>query len=121
MVAIFFGTVAVNAMNDYTGSLSLQAAGLRVRRPISAAIVAVLGFLATLYLYYNNFSSKVENYLLFITYWIGPWAAIVLVDWRRRRRTESTPAGAVDFCAAAERRQRARSRWSSGSSCRSRS
>jgi NCS1 family nucleobase:cation symporter-1 len=84
MVAIFFGTVAVNSMNDYTGSLSLQAAGIRVPRPVSAGIVAVLSFLATLYLYYNNFSSTVENYLLVITYWIGPWAAIVIVDWRRR-------------------------------------
>jgi NCS1 family nucleobase:cation symporter-1 len=84
MIAIFFGTVAVNSMNDYTGSLSLQAAGIRVPRPISAGIVAVLSFLATLYLYYNSFSSTVENYLLVITYWIGPWAAIVLIDWRRR-------------------------------------
>ncbi len=84
MVAIFFGTVAVNAMNDYTGSLSLLAAGIQVRRPISAAIVAVLSFGATLYLYYANFSSTVENYLLVITYWIGPWAAIVLLDWSRR-------------------------------------
>jgi nucleobase:cation symporter-1, NCS1 family len=84
MVAIFFGTVAVNSMNDYTGSLSLQAAGVRIARPVSAAIVAVLSFLATLYLYANNFSSTVENYLLVITYWIGPWAAIVIVDWRRR-------------------------------------
>ncbi len=84
MVAIFFGTVAVNSMNDYTGSLSLQAAGIRVPRPVSAAVVAVISFLATLYLYYNDFSSTVENYLLVITYWIGPWAAIVLVDWRRR-------------------------------------
>jgi Purine-cytosine permease and related proteins len=87
MVAIFFGTVAVNAMNDYTGSLSLLAAGIRVRRPISAAIVAVLSFGATLYLYYANFASTVENYLLVITYWIGPWAAIVLLDWRRRGET----------------------------------
>jgi NCS1 family nucleobase:cation symporter-1 len=84
MIAIFFGTVAVNSMNDYTGSLSLQAAGISVPRPISAGIVAVLSFLATLYLYYNSFSSTVENYLLVITYWIGPWAAIVLIDWRRR-------------------------------------
>jgi nucleobase:cation symporter-1, NCS1 family len=84
MIAIFFGTVAVNSMNDYTGSLSLQAAGISIPRPISAGIVAVLSFLATLYLYYNNFSSTVENYLLVITYWIGPWAAVVLIDWRRR-------------------------------------
>ncbi len=96
MIAIFFGTVAVNSMNDYTGSLSLLAAGIRIRRPVSAAVVAVLSFLATLYLYYNNFSSTVENYLLVITYWIGPWAAIVLIDWwRRAGRTNA--AGAVRF------------------------
>jgi nucleobase:cation symporter-1, NCS1 family len=84
MVAIFFGTVAVNAMNDYTGSLSLLAAGVRIWRPLSAGIVGVLSFGATLYLYYGNFQSTFENYLLLITYWIGPWAAIVLVDWRLR-------------------------------------
>jgi len=99
MVAIFFGTVAVNSMNDYTGSLSLQAAGLRIPRPISAAIVAVLSFAATLYLYYNNFSSTVENYLLVITYWIGPWAAIVLIDWQRRRRSRVDGDRAVVFSA----------------------
>ncbi|HXI79913.1 MAG TPA: cytosine permease, partial [Verrucomicrobiae bacterium] len=96
MVAIFFGTVAVNSMNDYTGSLSLLAAGIRVPRPVSAGIVAVLSFLATLYLYYNNFSSTVENYLLVITYWIGPWAAIVIVDWRRRRGSDDG-SKAVEF------------------------
>jgi NCS1 family nucleobase:cation symporter-1 len=72
-------------MNDYTGSLSLLAAGVRIWRPISAAIVGVLSFIATLWLYYNNFLQSFENYLLLITYWIGPWIAIVLVDWRLRR------------------------------------
>ena len=81
MIAIFFGTIAVNAMNDYTGSLSLLAAGVRLWRPISAVIVGVLSFLATLWLYYGNFNTTFENYLLLITYWIGPWVAIVLVDW----------------------------------------
>ena len=99
MVAIFFGAVAVNSMNDYTGSLSLLAAGIRIPRPISAAIVAVLSFAATLYLYYNNFASTVENYLLIITYWIGPWAAVVLIDWQARRRSRIDGDRAVDFAA----------------------
>src|SRR5436305_10261948 len=54
MVAIAIGTIAVNAMNDYTGSLSLQAAGMRIPRVYSAAAVAVLGFLFTLFLQYNG-------------------------------------------------------------------
>ncbi|MDQ2966102.1 MAG: cytosine permease, partial [Chloroflexota bacterium] len=39
MIAIAIGTVAVNAMNDYTGSLSLLAAGVKVRRIYSAVAV----------------------------------------------------------------------------------
>jgi NCS1 family nucleobase:cation symporter-1 len=89
MVAIFFGTVAVNAMNDYSGSLSLLAAGIKVWRPVSALIVGVLSFLATLWLYSQNFNQTFENYLLLITYWIGPWAAILLVDWQLRRMSAS--------------------------------
>lgn len=85
MLAIVVGTIAVNAMNDYTGSLSLQASGIRVKRVYSALVVAVLGFLFTLYLNSGDFATKFENYLLFIAYWIAPWAAVVLVDWWLRR------------------------------------
>jgi NCS1 family nucleobase:cation symporter-1 len=86
MIAIVLGTIAVNAMNDYTGSLSLQAAGFRVKRVYAAIAVAVLGFLFTLYLNSGDFALKFESYLLFISYWIAPWAAVVLVDWRLRGR-----------------------------------
>lgn len=84
MVAIALGTVAVNALNDYTGSLSLLAAGIRVPRVASAFVVAVLGFLFTLYLNSGDFAGKFEGYLLFLSYWIAPWAAVILVDWVRR-------------------------------------
>jgi NCS1 family nucleobase:cation symporter-1 len=85
MLAIGIGTVAVNAMNDYTGSLSLQAAGIRVPRVVSAIVVAVLGFAVTLWLNAGDLVTKVENILLFLSYWIAPWAAVVLADWRLRR------------------------------------
>jgi NCS1 family nucleobase:cation symporter-1 len=86
MIAIGIGTVAVNAMNDYTGSLSLQAAGIRVRRVYSAIVVAILGFLVTLWLNASDLVGKVENILLFLSYWIAPWAAVVLADWWLRGR-----------------------------------
>jgi NCS1 family nucleobase:cation symporter-1 len=85
MLAIGIGTVAVNAMNDYTGSLSLQAAGFRVPRVVSAIVVAVLGFGVTLWLNAGDLVGKVENILLFLSYWIAPWAAVVLADWWLRR------------------------------------
>jgi nucleobase:cation symporter-1, NCS1 family len=97
MVAIFIGTIAVNAMNDYTGSLSLLAAGVRVRRVYSAAAVAVLGFLFTLYLQYNgDFSHNFFNFLLFISYWISPFVGVVLADWWLRGR-QADPRSIVDF------------------------
>ena len=87
MVAIVIGTVAVNAMNDYTGSLSLQAAGVRIKRIYSAAAVAVLGFGFTLVLQNSgDFSLNFFNFLLFISYWISPFVGVVLVDWWLRGR-----------------------------------
>jgi NCS1 family nucleobase:cation symporter-1 len=81
MIAIGIGTIAVNALNDYTGSLSLQAAGVRVPRVVSAIVVAILGFFFTLYLNSSNLVLTFENYLLFIIYWVTPWAGVVLADW----------------------------------------
>jgi nucleobase:cation symporter-1, NCS1 family len=97
MIAIFFGTVAVNAMNDYSGSLSLLAAGIKVWRPVSALIVGVLSFIATLWLYQANFNNTFENYLLLITYWIGPWSAIILVDWQLRKHSAAGADHVSDF------------------------
>src|SRR3954454_14585985 len=58
MLAIGIGTVALNAMNDYIGSLSLQAAGVRVPRVVSALLVAVLGFAVTLWLNAGDLVTK---------------------------------------------------------------
>ncbi len=121
MVAIAVGTVAVNAMNDYTGSLSLQAAGLRIKRIYSAAIVAVLGFLFTLYLNaQTDFAANFTNFLLFISYWIAPFVGVVLADWwlRGRRADVSSPER---LRRAADRHSSGSSPWSSASSSGSRS
>jgi NCS1 family nucleobase:cation symporter-1 len=97
MVAIAIGTVAVNAMNDYTGSLSLQAAGLRIKRVYSAAAVAVLGYLFTLVLQYSgDFSLNFFNFLLFISYWISPFVGVVVADWWLRGQ-RADPFSIVDF------------------------
>ncbi len=63
LVAIWIGTVAVNAMNDYSGSLALQAAGFRIRRPVVAVIVTVLAFFLTLWLNTGDLTTKFENVL----------------------------------------------------------
>jgi len=98
MVAIWIGTVSVNAMNDYSGSLALQAAGARIRRPYVAVVVTALAFALTLWLHTGNLTSKFEEVLLFVTYWVPPFAAIQIVHWWRHRGRVD-PAGVLDYSA----------------------
>ena len=81
LIAIVFGAIASNSMNDYTGSLAFQALGARVRRPIIAGVVAILAFAAILWMNAANTSARFENLLLFSSYWIAPFCAIVMIDW----------------------------------------
>src|SRR6266516_2689567 len=81
LVAIVFGAITSNSMNDYTGSLAFQALGARLRRPVIAVIVAVIAFAAILWMHAGDTSGKFQNVLLFIGYWIAPFCAIVMIDW----------------------------------------
>src|SRR6266581_2790418 len=85
LVAIVFGAITSNSMNDYTGSLAFQALGARVKRPVTAALVAVLAFAAILWMHAGDTSGKFANILLFIGYWIAPFCAIVMIDWHYGR------------------------------------
>ena len=91
LIAIVFGAIASNSMNDYTGSLAFQALGARVKRPIIAAVVAVLAFAAILWMNAGDTSGKFTNVLLFIGYWIAPFCAIVMIDWHYHK-AKYTPA-----------------------------
>jgi nucleobase:cation symporter-1, NCS1 family len=99
LIAMVFGAIASNSMNDYTGSLAFQALGARVRRPIIAAAGAILAFAPILYMNAGNTSGKFENLLLFTSYWIAPFCAIVMIDWHynRARYSPSFLRGALGF------------------------
>lgn len=85
LIGIAVGTVAIDAMDDYTGSLSLQATGLRIPRPVSAAIVGLGGFALALYMYDSNVVSTFQGIVLFTGYWAAAFNAIVISDWLLRR------------------------------------
>jgi nucleobase:cation symporter-1, NCS1 family len=99
LIAILFAVMASNSMNDYTGSLAFQALGARVRRPLVAAAGAILAFGPILYMNAGNTSGKFENLLLFTSYWIAPFCAIVMIDWHynRARYRPSFLRGALGF------------------------
>ena len=90
LVVIGLAAVGSNAMNDYSGSLALQTVGVRVRRPVSALVVTVLAFFLILWIHGGNTSSRFENVLLFVGYWIPAFFAIVTIDWIYRARGRNT-------------------------------
>jgi nucleobase:cation symporter-1, NCS1 family len=80
LIAVIIGTVAANALNIYTGALSLLTLDVPIKRWVSVIAVGILGGLLALY-GSSGLSAKYENFLLLISYWIGPWLAVVLVDF----------------------------------------
>jgi nucleobase:cation symporter-1, NCS1 family len=97
MIAFFVGTVSVNVMNDYTGSLSLQAAGIRIWRPVSALIVAGAAFFLALWINHGNIANSFSNYLLLISYWVAAWGGVVVADWIHESNLEGSVARLLDF------------------------
>lgn len=86
LLAIAVSSVCSNAMNDYSGSLALQTAGVRIPRPLSAAVAAVLAFALVLWMHAADTTSRFENVLLVVGYWIPGFVGVVVVDWIARAR-----------------------------------
>ncbi len=80
LLAIGISSVANNALNDNTAAYNLISAGVRLSRPASAVVTAILSFVIAVY-GSGQFASLYENCLLLILYWVAPWVAIVLTHW----------------------------------------
>jgi purine-cytosine permease-like protein len=93
LLCIAVGAVAANAINIYSGTMSLVAVGiremgmtLRQRRAALAVAAGVLGYIIGIVGQANvGPGSKYEFFLLLISYWIGPWLAVVLTDYWMRK------------------------------------
>ena len=88
LLAIALGAVCANALNVYSGSMSFLALGIRMplslRRAIVAIVFGVAGFFVALSGLHNA-GTKYEDFLLIISYWIGPWLGVFFADqWLRR-------------------------------------
>jgi len=93
LLCIAVGAVCANAINIYSGTMSLVAVGiremgmtLRQRRAVLAVAAGVLGYVIGIVGQANvGPGSKYEYFLLLISYWIGCWLAVVLVDYWLRK------------------------------------
>ena len=83
MIAMALGAISIMVLTDYSGALAAQAAGVHLLRPIITVISALIAFGVAVWLYSGNVSGRFEDVLLLISYWVTPWAAIVLVYWVR--------------------------------------
>lgn len=86
LLAIYLGIVAINTMNDYTGSLSLQAMNVKVWRPVSAVIAGALCFFVALWLNQGgSFARRAVDGVILSSYWVAPFFAIITIHWLRQR------------------------------------
>jgi NCS1 nucleoside transporter family len=74
--------IANNIPNDYSLGLSMQVLGkafMRVKRYVWTLIGAVV-YVAIALPAAANFNVTLENFLLIIAYWLGPWAIILILE-----------------------------------------
>jgi nucleobase:cation symporter-1, NCS1 family len=84
LLAIAIGAISANVINIYSGAISFLALGIRLPLSLRRAIVAVgfgvIGFLLA-WSGLHDAGEKYENFLLVISYWIGPWLGVYFTDW----------------------------------------
>lgn len=88
LLAIALGAVCANALNVYSGSMSFLALGVKLplslRRAIVSMVFGVVGFFLALSGLHDA-GTKYNNFLLVISYWIGPWLGVFFADQFLRR------------------------------------
>jgi len=83
LLGIVAGSICANVLNIYSGSMSFLTIGFKLgsgqRRAISAILFGIAGFLLA-HSAMNNPANNYENFLLVMSYWIGPWLGVIFAD-----------------------------------------
>jgi NCS1 nucleoside transporter family len=82
LLFLALSVVSNNIPNDYSLALSMQVLGRpfqRVNRVVWTVAGAVLYVLIAITAA-DNFNQTLENFLLLIAYWLGPWAIILVLE-----------------------------------------
>jgi NCS1 family nucleobase:cation symporter-1 len=88
LLGIVGGSICANVLNIYSGAMSFLTIGIKVgshlRRGISAIVFGIAGFLLAKAAI-GNPANNYENFLLIMSYWIGPWLGVILADKMLRK------------------------------------
>jgi len=82
LVLLALSVIANNIPNDYSLGLSMQVLGKafqRVNRAVWTLVGAVVYILIAIPAA-ANFNVTLENFLLLIAYWLGPWSIILVIE-----------------------------------------
>jgi NCS1 family nucleobase:cation symporter-1 len=88
LLAIALGAICANALNVYSGSMSFLALGIKLPTSLGRAVIALVLGVAGFFVALSGLSDagqKYNNFLLVISYWIGPWLGVFFVDQFLRR------------------------------------
>ena len=109
LLGIVGGSICANVLNIYSGSMSFLAIGIKLgshqRRAISAILFGIAGFLLAKSAL-DNPANNYENFLLVMSYWIGPWLGVMIADKVIRKgasieallfANRENPAGPIAF------------------------
>jgi nucleobase:cation symporter-1, NCS1 family len=100
LLAIAIGGIAANALNIYSGALSFVAMGIKLPARFRRAVISlVFGVAGTLLAWsgLHDSGERYTNFLLIITYWIGPWLAVTFTDrWLNRSRPDGVTSSLLE-------------------------
>jgi len=93
LLGVVLGSICANVLNVYSGSISFLTMGIKMKthhlRAIMAVVWGVVGYLVAAQFLDNV--KRIEDFLLVMAYWIGPWLGVVFAD--RVRRSGTNVAG----------------------------
>ncbi|MFI1710610.1 purine-cytosine permease family protein [Streptomyces griseoruber] len=92
LIAIILGAVSANALNVYSGAISLTSLGLNLPTWLSRSVLVVVSGVAGTAAAWASLSdagSAYEAFLLVIAYWVAPWLGVVLTERLLQGRTAS--------------------------------
>ena len=86
MIAAIVQLFGINSLDLYSSGVTLQALGLKLRRPQAVLLDSALCLIATLYaVLSSSFATLLRDFVALVIVWIAPWCAVFLVDWVLRR------------------------------------
>jgi NCS1 nucleoside transporter family len=94
LFVVLHGPIATNILNIYSCSLAFLSLGVKVKRPIVAAVAGVVGTIVLIaFVESASFASSFDKWIVSIVVWISPWAGITIVEYFIVRRQEIDIAG----------------------------